>query len=96
MIASSGLWKTSKTSAVELSLTFVKVAKFAIAKMTNSPIGVTTSDWTQGGGRSQIMAKIEGRPPPSLPASGAWHALTDFSSSEPVAGQRAATASIAR
>ena len=30
-------------------------------QMTNSPIGVTTSDWTQGGGRSQTMAKIEGR-----------------------------------
>ena len=43
-----------KTSAVELSLTFVKAAKLAIGRMTNSPIGVTTSDWTQGGGRSQI------------------------------------------
>jgi hypothetical protein len=31
-----------------LSLTFVKAAKLAISKMTNSPIGVTTSDWTQG------------------------------------------------
>jgi hypothetical protein len=69
MIASSGLWKTSKISGVELSLTFAKAAKLAIGKMSNSPIGVTTSDWTQGGGRSQTMAKIEGRPPPSLPVS---------------------------
>jgi len=40
MIASSGLWKTSKTSGVELSLTFAKAAKLAIGKMSNSPIGL--------------------------------------------------------